>query len=261
MKQKQTSKKDFQKINNENNDYNKDTISEIKNMVKDIQNDIKKMTENSNEEHLSFMYTNLKNEFINSMNGYMIDKIDPELEQRMVNPCDMRNQCKNIFKKYLKKHTDDLNPDNISNEKISKSYDEFEKIKENKQKDECDQCFDEVSNIFENHVALIKSVKIYDNQKDEDEKKISDIDEKYLVQNVLNSISHEKRLKILKSIAIEPQSFSALSNLTDLRGGNLIFHINKLLKSDLIFQKQNHKEYMLTTKGFKIIQLLLNIES
>jgi predicted transcriptional regulator len=261
MKIKNTNNKDFQKVNNENSYYNQDAMLEIKDLVKDIQKDLKNMLEKSNEEYLNFMYSSLKNEFINSMNGYMLDKIDPELEERMVNPCDMREQCKSIFRKYLKKHTDDLTPDNISNGRISKSLDEFEIIKKNKQKEDCNICFNEVSNIFESHVGLIKSIQLYDNQKDDDEKKISDIDEKKLVKSVLTPISHEKRLKILKSIASEPQTFSSLSNLVSLKGGNLIFHIDKLQKSDLIFQKQDHKEYMLTTKGFKVIQLLLNIES
>lgn len=261
MKDKHKDKKDFQKINEEHKYYNQEAIFEIKNIVKDIHKDLKTMSEKSNEEYLNLMYSNLKNEFVSSMNGYMIGKIDPELEQRMVNPCDMREQCKNTFKKYLTKHTDNLSPDNISKKRIAKIKNEFEKIKKNKQKEECDICFNEVSNVFENHVNLIKSVKLYNNQKEEDERKISDIDEKNLVKTILNPISHEKRLKILKSIALEPQSFSNLSNLTNLKGGNLIFHINKLQKNDLIFQKQEHQEYMLTTKGFKVIKTLLNMKS
>ncbi|MDR2967249.1 MAG: winged helix-turn-helix domain-containing protein [Methanobacteriaceae archaeon] len=261
MKRKNSSKKDFHVVNEEYINYNQETIFEIKNMIKDIHKDLKNMTEKSNEEYLNLMYSNLKNEFISSMNGYMLGKIDPELEQRMINPCDMRKQCKNVFKKYLKENTDNLSPNTISNKRIVNSRQEFEKIKKNKQKEECDTCFNEVSNIFENHVDLINSIKIYNNQKKENEKKISDIDETQLVKNVLNPISHEKRLKILKSIALEPQSFSDLSNLTNLKGGNLIFHINKLQKSDLIFQKQEHKEYMLTAKGFKVMKMLLNIKS
>lgn len=261
MNIKNTHKKDFQKVNNENIYYNQDTIFEIKEQIKDIHKDIKNLIEKSNEEYLNLMYSNLKNEFISSMNGYMLNKIDPELEQRMVNPCDMREQCKHVFERYLKKQTDNLTPNNITKEKINESKNAFEKIKKNKQKEECDICFNEVSNIFEDHVNLIKSIKLYDDQKEEDEKKISDMNEKQLVKTVLNPISHEKRLKILKSIAFEPQSFSSLSNLTNLKGGNLIFHINKLQKNDLIFQKQTHQEYMLTAKGFKVLETLLNIES
>lgn len=243
------------------NIYYKQDIIEIKEMINDVGKNLKKMIEKSNEEYINLMYNNLKNEFISSINGHMLHKIDGELEQRMINNCDMKEQCKTLFEKYLKKHTDNLNPDTTSEEKILKSRNELNDLRKIKKKDDCDTCFDEVSNIFENQVALIKSLKLYDNQDEEDEKKITDIDEKQIVKSILEPISHEKRLKILKTIALEPQSFSKLSKLTNLKGGNLIFHINKLEKNDLIFQKQNHGEYILTTKGFKLIELILKMEN
>jgi DNA-binding HxlR family transcriptional regulator len=244
----------------ENSHFNDEQMVEIKNMIKDVHDDIKNMLEKSNEDYLNLMYANLKNEFIGSMNGYMMDKIDPELDKRMVNPCDMREQCKGVFKKYLNEHTENLSPDNISNKEINKSRKELKKLEKIAQKEQCEVCFDEVSNIFENQVDLIKSFKMYDNRKDEDEMKISNLNVKKMVETILDPISHEKRLKILKAIALEPQSFSQLSKLTNLRGGNLIFHINKLQDNKLIFQKQSHGEYILSTKGFNLINLLLKIE-
>lgn len=37
-----------------------------------------------------------------------------------------------------------------------------------------------------------------------------------------------RRLEILKDLSIEKRSFSSLSNMTGLCGGNLLFHIGKL---------------------------------
>ncbi|KZX11077.1 winged helix-turn-helix domain-containing protein [Methanobrevibacter curvatus] len=245
---------------NSSDDFSQNQIYEIKNMISDVHKDLKNMIEKSNEEYLHLMYENLKNEFIGSINGYMVDRIDSDLDSRLVDPCDMRHQCKKVFKQYLKQHTSDLNPDTINEEKIAKSRDDFEEIKKVKQKDDCDICFDEVSNIFETQIDLIKSLKIYNAQEEEDEKKISSIDEENIVENILDPISHEKRLKILKSIALKPHTFSELSKLTNLRGGNLIFHLKKLQNTDLIFQKKDHGEYILSSKGFQIIQLLLNFD-
>lgn len=238
---------------------NHEEILEMKYMIADIQKDLKNMVEKSNEEYLNIIYSSLKNEFIKSMNGYMIDRLDPKLEDEMVSECDMKNQCRKVFKNYLEKHTLDLNPEELTNEIINKSKNELESIP--KSKDDCDICFNGVSNLFEDHVNLIKSLKIYDNQKEEDQNKISEINETEIVKKILDPISHTKRLQILKAIALEPKTFSSLSNLTNLRGGNLIFHINKLLENDLIFQKQNHGEYILTTKGFEIVNMISNIKN
>ncbi|GAA5819619.1 MAG: winged helix-turn-helix transcriptional regulator [Methanobrevibacter sp. CfCl-M3] len=260
MKKNDRKEKNLEKINDVINHDDSKTIFEMKDMIQGIQIDIKNLIENFNEEYLNIMYLNLKNEFIRSMNSHMIGTLDPELERRMVKDCDMKETCKDIFKKYLKKHTTDLNPDNLTLENINKSKTELDSLKKKIEKEDCKICFDEVSSMFKNQMNLIKSFKIYDSQKDEDQKKIAEIDEKKIVADVLDPISHEKRLKILKAVAFEPHSFSSLSNLTNLKGGNLIFHINKLINNDLIFQKQNHGEYILTTKGFKTIQIVLNME-
>jgi predicted transcriptional regulator len=192
-------------------------------------------------------------EFLNSINGHMINKIDPTLDQRMVNHCDMKTQCKLVFEKYLNKHLTDLNEDSISKEKIKEGRKELTDLRKIASKEDCNICFDEVSDIFQTHVDLVNSLKIYEAQDESNEQKILDINEKEIVKNTLDPIANVQRLKILKSIAIEPQTFSSLSKLTNLRGGNLFFHLQKLQNSDLIFQKQDHGEYLITKKGFNTI--------
>lgn len=64
----------------------------------------------------------------------------------------------------------------------------------------------------------------------------------------------------MKSVFFNPQTFSDLSQLTSLRGGNLLFHIKILQDSNLIIQKHERGEYALTKKGFKIMNLVSNLE-
>ncbi|WP_269849568.1 hypothetical protein [Methanosarcina horonobensis] len=57
------------------------------------------------------------------------------------------------------------------------------------------------------------------------------------------------------------KSFSAFSELTGLRGGNLLFHLQKLMDSGLILQQHERGDYMITEKGFRILQGLNEIYS
>ncbi|MDZ4170797.1 MAG: winged helix-turn-helix domain-containing protein, partial [Methanobacteriaceae archaeon] len=70
----------------------------------------------------------------------------------------------------------------------------------------------------------------------------------------------KQRIQILKAMTSESRTFSSLSKLTGLRGGNLLFHIQKLLESDLILQRHERGDYMITKKGFNLLLLLLNIQ-
>lgn len=60
--------------------------------------------------------------------------------------------------------------------------------------------------------------------------------------------------RLLKAIAIETKTFSALSELTGLRGGNLLFHVQKLLDGGMILQRHERGDYMITDKGFKVLR-------
>jgi DNA-binding HxlR family transcriptional regulator len=236
---------------------NRENLIKIKNMLMNIHTDIKKISEDSNQEYLKFIHHTLKNEFINSLNSHMLKNTDEELDKKMVNSCNMKKKCKSIFNEHLNEHTQDLNLDNIP-DKINKNKEVFNELSKNKLKKNCDICFNEVSNMFETQANLINSLRIYENYDNKDEKKISDIDEENIVKTILDPISNKQRLKILKSVAIEPRTFSSLSKTTNLRGGNLLFHIQKLQNNKLIFQKHEYGEYMLTEKGLNTINILIN---
>ncbi|WAI02331.1 winged helix-turn-helix domain-containing protein [Methanogenium organophilum] len=60
------------------------------------------------------------------------------------------------------------------------------------------------------------------------------------------------RLQVLKACYDDAKTFTELSNLTGLRGGNLLFHLEKLIKSDIIRQKGERGEYRITLRGYEL---------
>ncbi|MDD4811220.1 MAG: winged helix-turn-helix domain-containing protein, partial [Methanobacterium formicicum] len=78
--------------------------------------------------------------------------------------------------------------------------------------------------------------------------------------NVLEPLSNRQRLQIMKYMASQTRSFSTLSEFTGLRGGNLLFHLQKLLENDLIMQRHERGDYMITKKGFNLLLLLANFQ-
>ena len=49
----------------------------------------------------------------------------------------------------------------------------------------------------------------------------------------------------------QTRTFSDITGLTGLRGGNLLFHIRKLTESGLILQRHERGDYVITDKGHK----------
>ena len=99
----------------------------------------------------------------------------------------------------------------------------------------------------------MRSMRIYaDNQ--ELKPDISALETGMVMSEILEPVSNNQRLEILRAVAFETKSFSAFSELTGLKGGNLLFHLQKLTDSGLILQQHERGDYMITEKGFKILQ-------
>lgn len=224
-----------------------------------IHQDIKRLIERSNQEYLDMMLTNMKKDIINAISTYIKDDIQGGLERNMVDPCNMRETCKSRFTKFLGDNAQLIKEKDISEETIKEKKDELNEIRKSAPFDKCDVCFSEVNSLFDKQLNLIGSMQIYSDSK-ENKVEIASIPEEMMVKSVLEPISNKQRLQILKSMASETMTFTALSQLTGLRGGNLLFHIQKLLENDLIIQRHERGDYMITKKGYNLLVMLFNFK-
>ena len=135
---------------------------------------------------------------------------------------------------------------------------EFNKIKDEAPYQKCEICFEEVNNLFEKQLSLMRSMCIYSTS-EEKKQDICSICEETMVKDVLEPLSNKQRLQILKAMSSETRTFSALSEITSLKGGNLLFHLQKLLDRDIIIQRHERGDYMLTDKGYKLLVVLSEV--
>jgi len=80
---------------------------------------------------------------------------------------------------------------------------------------------------------------------------IAEISDDNLVKDLLEPVANIQRFQILKALTVQTRTFSDISQLTGLRGGNLLFHIKKLTDSGMILQRHERGDYIITDKGFK----------
>lgn len=230
-------------------------ISELKSKLDLMHRDIKRMMENSNKEYLDLMLKNLKKDFLNCITGHVSEDIETSLERGMVDKCQMRDNCKSKFTELLEKNVDLIKQDEVPETQVTGSRGELENLRAEAPFDKCDVCFSEVTDIFEKQLKLMRSLHIY-NGPEEKKIDISDISEDSLVREVFEPLSNSQRLQIIKAVAVETKTFTALSHLTGLRGGNLLFHIQKLLDSNMIIQRHERGDYMITEKGYQVLKVI-----
>lgn len=84
---------------------------------------------------------------------------------------------------------------------------------------------------------------------------IGSLDPVAMEEGVLDPVAHRARLQVMLSIFRGDNRFADFTSATGLRGGHLLYHINKLLDGGLI-QQYESKDYVLTRKGLKTLVLL-----
>jgi len=239
--------------------YNRE-MTEIKAKLATMHKDIKNLMENTNQQYLDLVLANSKKDVLNAIMGYVTYDIEKGLEKGMVNKCDMRDKCKQIFTELLHDNTGLIADDNVHEDAITQNEAKLNKMREGASYAKCDTCFLEVDDLFEKQVNLMRSLRIYSSNNDK-KQFISSICEESIVKDVLEPLSNKQRLQILKSMSNETKTFSSLSELTGLRGGNLLFHLQKLLDNDMILQRHERGDYMLTEKGYKLLVMLSEIDT
>ncbi len=227
-------------------------ILEIKEKLYEIHNDMKRFMEKSSQQHLEHVLSGSSTNFTNAIIGHVLDDIDEGLESNMVKKCEMRETCRSNFTGFLQNNTCLIKQDEIHEDVILKNQSDLNGMRNNAPSKQCEKCFSQVQSLFGKQISLMRSLRIY-NTNDEKKQEIAPISDEFVV-DVLEPLSNIQRLQILKAIAIETKTFSSLSELTGLRGGNLLFHLQKLLDSGIILQRHERGDYMITDKGFKILK-------
>lgn len=241
-------------------EVNNEEMTEIKARLEKMHKDIKNLMENTNQQYLDLILANSKKDILNAVMEYMVQDIENGLERGMVKKCDMKDECKQKFTGFLQDNLGLIAHDNVLENTITENQAELSLIKEGAPYKKCDACFLEVNDLFEKQVNLMRSLRIY-STKGEKKQDISSICEESVVKDVLEPLSNKQRLQILKSMVNETKTFSLLSELTGLRGGNLLFHLQKLLDSNIILQRHERGDYMLTEKGYKLLVMLSEIRA
>ena len=165
----------------------------------------------------------------------------------------MREACRSLFSDLLKRNIEQIRDGKVSEESISKARSKLKGLRENARYDQCVRCFSETSRILDKQVDLMHSLNIY-RDKGESNEIILALSEERIVDEMIEPLSNKQRIQIMKVHSSETKTFSALSSLTGLRGGNLLFHLQKLLDCGMILQRNERGDYMITEKGYKALR-------
>lgn len=248
---------------NENSEINyRNELHFIKEEVASLRNDISRFLQRANQQHIEGIIGEMRKNFMRPMVDYLCEDASERMHTRMTADCEMRDFCETAFRELLQETAGLVGKGRVETETIKMYRNRLEELKKEAKTSSCSRCFLEATNLFEKQVKLMRSLQIYEDREEEDNKiDISEIELEKLVSEVCEPVANRQRLLMLKALSGESKTFSELSKLTGLRGGNLLFHLQKLLETGMILQRSERGDYIITRKGYSTLQGLFRIYS
>ncbi|MCO5382394.1 MAG: winged helix-turn-helix domain-containing protein [Methanosarcina barkeri] len=228
-------------------------IKAIREKLSEMHSDIKKVMEYSNRLRFETALESSRQECSHALLNHLFEDIETGLERNMVKRCPEKKNCTSAFSALLQHNAGLITKNKVDEAQISDNRKKLDELKCGAPYSKCEQCFSEVSSLFIKQINLMRSMRIYENNQGH-KPDISALETGVVMSEILEPVSNNQRLEILRAVAFEPKSFSAFSKLTGLIGGNLLFHLQKLIDCELILQQHERGDYMITEKGFKILQ-------
>jgi DNA-binding HxlR family transcriptional regulator len=184
----------------------------------------------------------------------MQDELGEDLNEIVNTQCQNRQKCIETFRTIATENLNvaqEANPESAIadlDSKISKIVQTAEKTKG----EPCGECHQNFQKKLKRQKRAIQTIVLIEKSPENPDNEQININ--HLVKTVLEPLANSSRLKIFLSIYEGKKSFSKLAQISNLRGGHLIFHLKKLLDSGLIVQEDNKGDYVITQNGAGVIQ-------
>ena len=147
---------------------------------------------------------------------------------------------------------------------LENAQQQLEEIGKQFQKDErtrCVVCIESQTQLLESNKRLISQLRLIGSPAvalGSNNQTIDQLNPELTNDAIVNPISNKTRIQILQSIYRGENRFTDLSTNTGIEGGQLLYHLKKLIEAEYVYQTEN-KDYVLTTKGLKVLVMLAQL--
>lgn len=236
------------------------TLHELKKEISLLRKELQRIEASLMAERLESVERAIAQNYIELYIDEVEEEIDETLEHILREECAKREQCKQIFKKSLGEPLKKYKKDGLKEVliKLDKELSQVESVLKKSINTSCEACYRKLQKSLQKQRKTLQKIADLKLTLEKRENR-KQLDVPNLVKDVLEPIANPARLSILIAVHQGRKGFSDLSEITGMRGGHLIFHLKRLLTSGLIAQNGRKGDYVITSKGERVIKKLLSI--
>ncbi len=247
-------------IHEENKSIYLREFQNLRSEIISLKKDINKALEVSRHHHMDALLLEMKGDLSRPVIHYMLEDTKETVETCFYPDCEKSDLCKPAFLNLLQEMALLLLEDRVTEDSLLDLRDRFNGLKELAVTENCDACVKSASRLFDKQMELIRS---FNRSAVEEPGSVTSMPLSSISDDVVTEIceplANKQRLAILRLVNSEAKSFSEISKSTGLRGGNLLFHIQKLIDTGMILQRTERGDYMITKKGYMTLKVMAEL--
>lgn len=237
-----------------------DELAGIKAELSSLNRAVSRVLEHSGRQQMDMAVSEIRSDLSKPLIDYMMHDTRDTLNSSMPADCDRRQLCRSAFERIFQEMPLLLLDRDRDESKLQELQDRFDELMGLASTENCDSCTSHASRMFSKQLELLRSMGSSAGHRPDSEMNASIVDlPDEVVSSICEPLANKQRLLILKTLSTETRSFSELSRITGLRGGNLLFHLQKLLDTNMIVQRTERGDYLLTNRAYRILQGIAGI--
>lgn len=227
-------------------------LIDLQSEVKNLRTELNRLEGSILKERVKAVEQALSQNRLMRYSKQMQDELGEDLEKITDSQCQNHAKCIETFRTIA---TENLNiaQEATTEDALADLDSKISEIGQTAQKAKgtpCEECHQSFQKKLKRQKRAFQTIVLVEKTPDPEEQMNVDL----LVETVLEPLANSVRLKIFLGIYEGKKSFSKLAQISNLKGGHLIFHLKKLLDPGLIAQEDNKGDYIITQKGTEIVK-------
>ena len=165
--------------------------------------------------------------------------------------CAMWENCRPVFAAFFEDVVNRVRSGDLNPEAIEEIKSGIAGLKSRAPSEQCESCLAEAEKQLDNQLRLLAAIGIGQTNPNTNTA-VRSLPEDEAATLFSDALASPVRIQVLKALYDDGKTFTDLSRLTGLRGGNLLFHLEKMIKSGIIQQKGDRGEYRITYRGYEV---------
>lgn len=231
-------------------------LNSLSSEISDLKNDLKYYARKTETGMVHAAYSGMGDRALEMLSKGYEEEIRGVIEA-IAGECPMREECSAAFSQLLSDMIADYRKGELDDTRVDEYRQRITEMREAVPYMSCQNCFDRSEDILNRSIKKCSAFQDFFSGRTPacGETAVQEIDPENIVSSFLEPLANKHRFKVLQELYYGPKSFSELSEVTGLRGGNLLFHLEKLVGTAMVLQKQGRGVYVLSEKGASAIKV------